>query len=411
MRREGSPTPQIAAWVPVASPFGAEPMYRRVLDAYEAAEPDLLFTADDGRPTIFAAAATAPDPDGLAEIAAAGVLAVPMWGNLDASTLSSGTAGWMQPCTDGGQFTTLVEPGKPCNQSYATATPLGTIVSVSRSFQVGYASLPFQASGRLGGLTLQKQMETALAVQPDVLIFNAWNEHIAQPQANPYDPWLGGLRRSMGVTDASDDTADWLWVDLYGADLNRDLEPTVEDGGAGLALLQSCLRVWRTGATTCSDASEACCALAEGRTLIRSVRYRGADPYAVDHVPTSDPAEASALVASGAWEEVCNPLYGPPGLCTGTDGDGPFGLFPNPGSGRVPIHRCWTGLAHFLSPDPACEGTTTESLLGYAASAPSSDMPRPLQRCYAASAQRHLHWLDTGCPGGTSTEAVLGWVR
>jgi hypothetical protein len=64
-----------------------------------------------------------------------------------------------------------------------------------------------------------------------------------------------------------------------------------------------------------------------------------------------------------------------------------------------------------LSPDPACEGTTTESLLGYAASAPSSDMPRPLQRCYAASAQRHLHWLDTGCPGGTSTEAVLGWVR
>jgi hypothetical protein len=409
LRRRGVPTPQIAAWVNItALTDGSEPMVRRVLDAYDAADDDVMF-APDGRRALFYVSNSSVDNALVAEIEARGITAVPMWGNLDSSTLATGAAGWMQPCTEGGAFTTLVTPSTPCNQGYTTNSPLGTVLSVSRSYQLGYASLPYQASGRLGGLTFQKQMETAFAVQPDILIVNAWNEHIAQPQANPYDASYGALRRSMGVTDATGDSADWLWVDMYGADLNRDFEPTVEDGGAGYSLLQSCLRVWRTGASSCADTTEACCQLAEGRTMVYSVRSSSA-PTEGDHVPTVDRPEVDSLVAGG-WTEACNPFYGPPGLCGDGSGDGPFSLYPNDGSGRVALYRCYSGADHFISTDAACEGRTTERLLGYAATTPDSAMPRPLRRCYNDAAVVHLHWLDEHCPSGVTEEAILGYVR
>ncbi len=407
MRAEGLPTPQIAAWTQVIDVGGAEPLHRRILDAYDSAPPDLIYS-HNGQKVLFVVSSVPMDPAGLAEIAGRGVLTVPLWGNLDAASLSAGSAGWMQPCTVGSDFTTLVTPSSPCNQGYTTTSPLGTVLSASRSYQVGYASLPLQASGRLGGLTFQKQMETAFSVQPDVLILNAWNEHIAQPQANPYDPALAEMRRSMGETGATDDSRDWLWVDMYGSDLNRDFEPTVEDAGAGLSLLQSCLRVYRQGNRSCADAGETCCQLAEGRTLVRSVRLRG-NISSGDHVPTVDAPEVDSLVASGAWEEVCNPHYGPPGLCSGgSTPDGPFHLYPNPGADRVAIYRCYSGADHFMTTDSNCEGRTYERLLGYAATTRSSEMPRYLLRCNGAV---HLHALDAPCPSGSSAEAVLGYVR
>lgn len=374
LRARGVPTPQIAAWMPLWTVAAdQEALVHRVLDAYAAASPDLLLS-HEGQPVLFVVGYGDTDSTLLAEVQTQGLLAVPLWGNLSQASLDAGTAGWMQPCTVGGSFTTLVEPSVPCAQGYTASSPLGTVVSVSRSYQVGYASLPLQASGRLGGLTLQKQMETALSVQPDYLLFNAWNEHIAQPQANPYASSLGGLRQSMGVTGRSGDSADWLWVDMYGSELGRDFEPTVQDGGEGYALLESCLRVWRSGATTCADGAEACCQTAEGRVTVRSFRAPGGGVVTADHVPSKDAVEIAALLADG-WTEACNPHYGPPGLCGGE-----------------------------------CEGRTVEHLLGYAAAAPSSEMPRPLTRCLSASGI-HLHWLDTGCPAGSSAEAVLGYVR
>ena len=356
---------------------------------------------------LFVVANDAMDAGLLAEVASRGVLAVPLWGNLGEEPLARGWAGWMQPCTTGADFTTLVSPSTPCDQWYTTTSPLGTVLSASRSYQVGYASLPLQAAGRLEGLTFQKQMETAFAVQPDVLLLNAWNEHIAQPQPNPY----GGqaeLRQSMGETGHGDDTRDWLWVDMYGAEFDRDFEPTVEDGGAGLTLLQSCLRVWRTGARSCSNPHEACCQLGAGRTMVHSVRVRGGVTTG-DHVPTVEYGEVAELVSTGAWEEVCNPHYGPPGLCGGgTTPDGPFQLHPADGAGRVPIYRCYSGADHFLSPDAGCEGRTTERLLGYADGTRTTAMPRALLRCYGAV---HLHALDAPCPDGSTAESVLGYVR
>ena len=405
---ERRPTPQIAPWVNLAAATDGSPLVRRVLALHETAYDDLWF-APDGVPAMFHVASADANPALVEEIRAAGITPVPLWGNLGAAALAGGDAGWMQPCTQGGAFTTLVSRDTPCDQGYTTASPLGTVLSASRSYQIGYASLPYQASGRLDGLTFQKQMATAFAVQPDVLLLNAWNEHIAQPQANPYASAYGALGRSMGLTATGDAAADWLWVDMYGADLNRDFEPTEEDGGAGYALLASCLRVYATGAASCDDPGEACCQLAEGRTLVYSVR---ASPTATsgDHVPTVERAEADALVAGG-WTEGCNPIYGPPGLCAGSSGDGPFGLYPSDAEGRVPVFRCYTGVDHFLTNDPACEGATFERLLGYAASTPSSAMPRPLTRCYNRAVRAHLHWLDAACPSSVEQEGGLGFVQ
>jgi hypothetical protein len=411
LRRAGVPTPQVAAWLPLTDVGAAEPIFRAVLDAYDTATPDLILT-HDGREVLFVVenASLPISAANRAEVEARGVLPVPMWGNLSEAELNAGRAGWMQPCTTGANFTPFVDPTTPCDQWYTTASPLGTVVSVSRSYQMGYASLPLQASGRRDGLTFQRQMATALAVQPDYLLVNAWNEHIAQPQANPYDASYGALRRSMGVTDAADGSADWLWVDMYGAEFNRDFEPTLEDGGAGYALLQSCLRVYQTGATSCTDGSEACCQLADPLVLVRSVRWAGGT-LAGDHVPTLDASEADALAATGYWEEVCNPHYGPPGLCGGgTTGDGPFQLYTTAGSDRVALYRCYSGADHFISGDSACEGRTTERLLGYGSAVPTSAMPRPLTRCYVTDGP-HLHWLDGACPAGSNGEAVLAYVR
>lgn len=417
LRRAGVPTPQIAAWLPLTDVGAAEPIFRPVLEAYAQAAPDLILTDQPGgREVLFAVenGGMPIHPAHRAEIEAGGRLVVPMWGNLSAAELAGGRAGWMQPCTSGGAFTTRVSPDAPCDQGYTANSPLGTVLSVSRSYQIGYASLPLQASGRQDGLTFQRQFATALAVQPDWLLINAWNEHIAQPQANPYDASLTTLRRSMGVADADhagpDSSADWLWVDMYGAEFNRDFEPTAEDGGAGLALLESCLRVWRTGALSCSDGAEACCQRVEAPLAVRSVRIAGG-ALAGDHVPTLDAAEADALVASGAWEEVCNPFYGPPGECGGgTTPDGPFSLYAGGGADRAGLYRCWSGADHFLSTDGACEGRTAERLLGYLSTVQTSAAPRPLLRCYVDGGA-HLYALDGNCPAGSRSEAVIGFVR
>lgn len=412
LRAEGEPTPQVAAWVPASDVGDATPMFRRLLDVYDAAPPDLVLTHEGQRVMFIVDHAGLPIVQAhLDEIAARGVLPVRLWGVLGADVLAAGTAAWMQPCTRDGAFDTLIDASTTCDQGYTTGSPLGTVLSVSRSFQIGYASLPLQAAGRLDGLTFQRQFATALAVQPDYLLINAWNEHIAQPQPNPYEVALGPLRRSMGVTDApdADGSADWLWVDMYGAEYDRDFEPTVEDGGAGYELLKSCLRVWRSGATACDDASEACCAAPPDRVLVRSLRVKGG-PLAGEHVPTDDMNEVVTLLGTGTWDEVCNLHHGPPRLCGGgTTGDGPFRLYRTGGPGRVELHRCYAG-GNFLSTDPACEGTTHVKSLGFAATGPTSDSPRPLTRCLTPMGA-HLHWLDAPCPVGSKGEAVLGYVR
>ncbi len=414
LRAQGKPTPQVAAWVPALDVGDQTPMFRALLDDYAAVYPDLVF-APDGQPVMFIVDTTGNSifPPHADEIKARGVLPVPLWGNLPQALLDTGLAAWMQPCTTAGYDNNLIDAATTCAQRYTTASPLGTVVSVSRSFQTLYASLPLQAAGRIDDLTFRKQFATALTVQLGVLLINPWNGPTAQPQMNPSPADRASLRRSMGVGDApdADPSADWLWVDGYGAEFSRDFEPTVEDGGAGYALLASCLRVWRTGATACDDIAEACCQLPQSRVFVHSLRRKG-NPTAGEHVPTADYNEVVDILKFDVWEEVCNPLHvGTPALCgNGNTGDGPFRLYAGDGPGRTPLHRCYTGVNNFISPDPGCEGTQFVSLLGYAAASPTSDSPRPLTRCRNAD-NIHLHWIDGPCPPGSVGEGILGYVR
>ncbi len=418
LRRAGTPTPQIAAWLP-ARAVGAEQtaMLHRVLDVYDTwrGRDLLLRHGPTAEPVVFVVAGADVDPALMDEARRRGVLPVRLWGNLSAERLAAGDAGWMQPCTQEGAFTTLISPEVPCQQGYTRTSPLGTVLSVSLSYQIGYASLPLQSSGRNEGLTLQKQFETAFAVQPDYLLINAFNELIAQPQANPHPEALGSLRRSMGVGAADGDAlADSLWVDMYGVEFNRDLEPSVQGGDAAYQLMTSCVRVYRTGSPACEDPAEPCCQLQPGLRLVYSLRLRNSGTWGGDHVPTVDPRERQALLDGGAFEEVGNPFFGPPGLPGGaTTADGAFHLYAAPGPGRAALHRCHTGVDHFLSADPACEGHTPEGRLGWLHTRRSSAAPRPLRRCYAPERGVHFHWLAERCPSdpGVREEAVLGFVR
>lgn len=425
LRQSGVATPRIAAWVPATEAQGAEtPLFRRVLELY-AQEPyaDLLMRHEgDGDPVLFVV-----DNDWLpaseaflGEIRDAGVLPVRLWGNLQQAALDGGTAGWMQPCTRDGQFTTLLHPEEPCAQFWSAETPIGSVVSVSASYQVGYASLPWQASGRYGGLTLQKQFETAFAVQPDYVLINAWNEHIAQPQDNPLDPVLGNARRSMGIVEPpGDGSAEWLWVDCYGHDLSRDIEPTVQGGWSAYELMASCIRTYRLGPDPCgtpAGAAERCCQLEPGMRVVRVLQLQeGRAWHGSAHLATTSQEERDALVNAGAWREVCNVGYGPPGHCGGaTTPNGPFLVFAAGGEGRLPLWRCLkANNTHLIATDDGCEGALAEGVLGFIATSPTSETPRPLRRCHNTLEDRHFHVLNDLCPAeqGVTDGGVLGWVR
>jgi hypothetical protein len=80
----------------------------------------------------------------------------------------------------------------------------------------------------------------------------------------------------------------------------------------------------------------------------------------------------------------------------------------------VALYRCFTGVDHFVSTSPTCEGTTGEGLLGYLSTVRTSHTPRPLCRCYNAPAQKHFHWLGETCPTnlpGVQHEALYGFVK
>jgi hypothetical protein len=84
-----------------------------------------------------------------------------------ADNFDQGEWAFFSPCTDGPlhhDFTASVysSPEKPCRQHLTTNSKIGehgTSLTVGPSYQLSYSSLPFRASGKLGGLTLKKQFE------------------------------------------------------------------------------------------------------------------------------------------------------------------------------------------------------------------------------------------------------------
>lgn len=433
LRQAGTITPQLAVWVPIPpkqpGQEGLTYLAEQLLELYNRPELDelilehrptgkkVMFITDHaGLPADAAELALLEDNGGRHD-----VVAVKLWGLTSAQEFAEGKASWMQPCvTVAGEWTTLIDADVPCAQGYTQTSPIGTVLSVSSSYQLGYASLPFHSSGKNDGLTLARQFETAFAVQPDYLLINSWNELVAQPQPNPHYAALGSVATSMGEPGPAppDESTPWLWVDPYGAELVRDIEPTVEYGSQFYDLTASCIRVLKAGTQGCAApaaAAEACCQVGQQHVLVHSLR--GIDPsdsMSTHHVLTTAIAERDALLSAGGWEQVCNVGYAPPGLCaasTDLGADGPFLLFVNGGPDRVALQRCWSGVANFFSLDPGCEGREVVGQLGYLSTARNTHSPRPLVRCYNAPAQVHFHWLGEACPAGFEDGPVLGYVR
>ena len=353
LRAMGVKTPDVAAWQRLAAPGTMLP---HVLAVYNAPENAHMIPRDpaSGKKLFFYPDVGDVDPALVAQVDSNGgqndIIAVPMWVQKQAQ----GSWSFFAQCQQG----TQIDDG-PCAQTPTTNSVVGSQLAVSPSYQLGYASVPFQAVGVYHGITLRKQFETAFSVKPQWLFLSGWNEQIAQPQPN-------APTASMGLE--SDPTAtNRAFVDTYGVEFSRDIEPSKEYGTMIYDLVKSCIHVYRLGSGSCDQPSEPCC---QGGNF--------SDRYA--------------------------------------SFDGPGGRFVvyatalGPSADRIALYDCLAGATdHFFSPDPACEGTTVVSQVGYMSSVKGGETLRTLKRCFGGSG--HAYALGADCPAGTSPEAALGYVR
>ena len=100
------------------------------------------------------------------------IVVVTMWAERNA--FAQGEWAFFSPCTATNRngsfsaqaprfFTSSVyaDPAQPCNQYVTTNAKIGhhgTSLTVGPSYQLSYASLPFRASGKLGGLTVRQRL-------------------------------------------------------------------------------------------------------------------------------------------------------------------------------------------------------------------------------------------------------------
>ena len=357
LRAQGIATPEVAMWQrfpdnPTPASDGGDWGYRHVLNVYNdpAYQQVLMHDAKTGKMVYFYPDLGNFDPAFVDVINSNGgannLVAVPMWAYGNTPNQWS----FMSACQQGGQ----IDDGA-CQQPWTPTSVIGSQMAVVPSYQIGWASLPWQAAGLLGGVTLRKQFETAFAAHPDYLLLSSWNENIAQP---------GNNGPSMGLeTDPTGNNV--AFVDNYGIEFSRDIEPSAELGSFVYDLVSSCLRVYRSGRTTCDDANEACCQ--GGNFSDNFARFDGPQGTFVVH------AQAAA--------------------------------------DRSPLYACAAGGQPFFSQASDCEGQSNNGLVGYTANKRGGAMLRSIYRCLQTDTAQHAYSLTAACPSGMTLEAVLGYVR
>jgi len=92
------------------------------------------------------------------------IVVVTMWA--EQKNFAQGEWAFFSPCrTADGSFTSSVfSNGTRCDQALTTNSKIGshgTSLTVGPSYQLSYSSLPYTASGKLNGLTLESQFEKA----------------------------------------------------------------------------------------------------------------------------------------------------------------------------------------------------------------------------------------------------------
>ena len=419
LRAAGKKTPQIALWA--AIPTGAthwtkhvslyeNPAYEGLLlrdrktkkKVYFVVDPDAVDEESKKR---------VPSADIMASLRAADLVVQRMW-TLGTTDASRDRWSFLAPCRAGDKDITTILGDEPCDQAHTPASTLGSAVAVAPSYQVNFGSLPYAASGRFRGHTFRKQWATALSVMPEYVFVSGWNEFVSAPQANPIagDPFA----KSMGLE--RDPEGRNLFVDTFGAEFGRDIEPTVEYGSEVYDLMTSCARVFHrnaaTGARGCNDVAETCCAKQPADTYRTVLAAR--NDVLEDVVLSTSRSELTTLLGAG-HREVCSRHGAPSTFCLRGDEPstplGPFIAFGSGGAGRRALHRCIIGNRHFYSLAAGCEGQVFDGTLAFLQEAPSSEMPRRLQRCFHPTTGEHTVALGFDCPAGFTTVETLGYVR
>lgn len=337
------------------------------------------------------------------------VTTIRMWALFSPQTYSQGVWGFFSPCTAAANraaYTTSMVGEGDCEQ-YATTDPLsGEVVEVSASggYMVSQGALPLASPGHMRGLTMQRLFQKVLASGAPNLFMSSFNEHIGGRQGPATGSNLGF---NQGLP--TDPQRASVWVDTYGVEFSRDVEPSVEGGDTVWQMAVSCVTMYKAG-WNCTTAPSQLCCNGTATNVFANVWSLSATAGG-DNLLTNSAYERDVLVLSGAWVERCSPIPGPSVFCVDgsvSDGrPGPFLVYNTsaalPGaSDLVPLYRCIFNAPpaqHFFSTDVGCEGLDAhmEFLLGYGRATRGVEAVRGLHRCHGATAGSVIHSLDLPC--------------
>eukprot|EP01121_Diplochlamys_sp_Union-15-3_P014167 TRINITY_DN4485_c0_g1_i2.p1 TRINITY_DN4485_c0_g1~~TRINITY_DN4485_c0_g1_i2.p1 ORF type:complete len:586 (-),score=88.64 TRINITY_DN4485_c0_g1_i2:53-1558(-) len=413
LRSLGIPTPSIAVWNCLPAGANVYQIYLDTLYNNQSYSDLVLKDPKTGKKVWFTT--ETPDPSLVSTVESNGgrndIIVQKIWALFSPSVYDQGLWSFMSPCVNNGVQSTSVAQ-VPCNQYETKNSNLGTQMSVSPAYQLMYGSLPFQSSGKLRGLCMKKQFQNVFQAQPDWLFLSSWNEPMAQPQPNPFQ---GKVNTAFSLGLPNDPMRANLFVDTYGVEYSRDIEPSVELGNYYLNLVASCLRILRSGAKTCNNPAEECCDMKSSDVWNNVWSLTSTRPDVFDNLITSSELEYNTLIRSGNYKEICNPFTGPGVFCvqeTFNGQSGPFMIYSTPvNSKTATLYRCRAGTQHFFSTSPTCENQVVEAVLGYISTVRWGETPRALYRCRDPVHGNHYHSLDLPCPSSDHDTGVFGYVR
>ena len=378
------------------------------------------------------------------------VLVQGMWGGggMSEQLILNGTWTFFYPCRHkraDGTFSQSVsmESAAECNFVMTQKSALGTQISASMSWQNNYGSLPFSAPSKLNGRTFLLIIQDVLSMQPDNVLFPSFNEHTASGFDGTSNAAFGGNNTwGVGLFGDAQRTTHGFFVDTFGSERSRSIEPTDESGDYYYRLMQSCIRVVRlayvydiaskvrdTG-RVCNVHNEICCAALQSYVDVWSLFKAQSG----DHIVSNSMEEVDQIVDKDGYQEICTPsVYADTTVFCTSNADldtfdahrGPFIVYgeehpPSDGSRadveieRVVLYRCIASDGyHFIAASSECDGiggAKMEYVLGYAAVSPSTAMPRRLVRCQVAGQSQYYHVVDDECQAGDQSSAVLGYV-
>ncbi|EGD82762.1 hypothetical protein PTSG_12023 [Salpingoeca rosetta] len=418
LRKQGQPTPQIAIWV--CSPSNSTTWRYMLQHIYNNPRYAELVYKRDGKMAFFLpyrpGSCYSASEEALIQSNFGGnnVTTIKMWALFGADTYTQDVWGFFSPCVSQrtGKYTSSMVGEGDCNQYPTTTGASGPVqeVTASGSYMLSETALPFASPGHMRGLTLQRLFKKVLSQRAPSLFLSSFNEHIGGRQA-PSSP--AKIAFNMGLPN--DPQRNAVWVDTYGSEFSRDVEPTVEGGARTYQVLVACVALYKAGQTCANEPTSICCTTADKEVWTNV--WSLANPQATDALVTASENERDTLVQQG-WKEVCTPIPGPSVFCVEAnnhDGrDGPFMLYnaAQPNNSTKPIYRCYNATQglHLISDDPKCEGLgAMEMLLGYASRGPGGETLRALRRCRSAASPALSHALDLACDHNDSH--VLGFVR